>query len=77
MVAHRAEPLDEVIAVRQHGAPLTGGDQLRRVEGERRHVGERADRPAAVRAAEGVCRVGHDGPAVLARERQQPVVLTG
>ena len=77
MVAHRAEPLDEVIAVRQHGAPLPRRDQLGGVERQRRHVGERADGPAAVRAAEGVRRVGDDGPAVLARERQQPVVLTG
>src|SRR5256885_7976477 len=35
---------------------------------QRSHVGERANGPAAVRAAEGVRRVGDDSPAVLARE---------
>ena len=77
VVAHRAESLGQVLAVGQHGAPLAGRHLLGRVEGERRHVGERPHRPVPEGAPDRMGRVGDQDPLVLAREREQPVVVAG
>jgi hypothetical protein len=64
-----ARRLGQTVAIGDDRAAFARRDQLRGMEGERRHVGQRSDPSIADRAAERVRRVGDDDPAVLVRER--------
>ncbi len=60
VVAEAPQPIREVVAIGQDGTTFARGQDLRRVEAQDRHVGERADGPPAASRAQRMGGIGDD-----------------